>query len=37
MVAAKIIADWKGRLIALAEIPPYVFLDTPQDLIQQHF
>lgn len=36
MNAASIIADWKRRLLALAENPPYVFRDTPRYLIDQH-
>src|SRR5215210_2714480 len=34
--AATIIAGWKRRLVALAETPEYVFLDTPRHLIEQH-
>lgn len=37
MVAASIIADWKRRLTALADHPNYVFRDTPQHLIEQHY
>lgn len=37
MDAATIIAGWKQRLTALAENPEYVFRDTPQDLIEQHY
>src|SRR5687767_5918778 len=37
MDAASIIADWKRRLIALAKHPEYVFRDTPQDLIEEHY
>src|SRR5262245_13725031 len=36
MSAASIVADWKRRLIALAENRPYVFRDTPKHLIDQH-
>jgi hypothetical protein len=36
MDANSIIADWKRRLIAMAEDPPYVFHDTPQELIAAH-
>lgn len=36
MDALSIIADWKRRLIAMAENPPYVFRDTPQHLIDAH-
>src|SRR5262245_14796558 len=36
MDAPSIIADWKRRLTALAENPPYVFRDTPSELIDQH-
>ena len=31
-----IVANWKRRLIRLAENPPYVFRDTTQDLIERH-
>ena len=34
--ATSIVADWKRRLITMAENPPYVFRDTTQDLIEQH-
>src|SRR5262245_9793735 len=34
--AASIIADWKQRLVALAESPPYVFRDTPTYLVKAH-
>jgi hypothetical protein len=37
MDAARIIAGWKRRLIALAENPEFVFRDTPQRLIEQHY
>jgi hypothetical protein len=37
MDAARIIAGWKQRLIALAENPEFVFRDTPQHLIEQHY
>jgi len=37
MDADSIIADWKRRLIALAENPPYVYEDSPQELIDRHF
>jgi hypothetical protein len=36
MDATSIIADWKRRLVAMAEDPPYVFRDTPRELIEQH-
>ena len=36
MDADQIIANWKRRLIALAENPPYVYDDTPQELIDRH-
>jgi hypothetical protein len=36
MDASSIIADWKRRLIAMAEDPPYVFRDTPRELIAAH-
>src|SRR5689334_8291849 len=32
MDAASIIADWRRRLVAMAEAPPYVFRDTPWHL-----
>jgi hypothetical protein len=35
MDAISIIADWKRRLIAMADNPPYVFRDTPQLLIDR--
>lgn len=37
MDAASIIAGWKERLVAMADNPPYVFRDTPQHLIEQHY
>ena len=37
MDATLIVADWKRRLIALADNPPYVFRDTPDHLIEQHY
>ncbi len=37
MEADTIIADWKQRLTALANRPEYVFRDTPQNLIEQHY
>jgi hypothetical protein len=37
MDASKIIVRWKQRLIALADNPEYVFRDTPQHLIEQHY
>jgi hypothetical protein len=37
MDAASIIAGWKQRLVALAETPDFVFRDTPQYLIEQHY
>jgi len=30
------ITDWKRRLIAMAENPPYAFRDTPQSLIDEY-
>ena len=36
MDATAIIADWKRRLTAMAENPPYVFRNTPQYLIEKH-
>jgi hypothetical protein len=32
-----VIADWKRRLRAMAENPPYVFRDTPRHLIDNHY
>ena len=37
MDASQIIAGWKERLIGLADSPDYVFRDTPQHLIEQHY
>lgn len=37
MDAGAIISSWKQRLTALANQPEYVFRDTPQDLIAQHY
>ncbi len=37
MDAGSIIADWKRRLRSLADNPPYVFRDTPPQLIQDHY
>lgn len=37
MDATQIIAGWKRRLVALADTPEYVFRDTPQHLIEQHY
>jgi hypothetical protein len=37
MDASSMIADWKRRLVAMAANPPYVFRDTPQHLIDEHF
>jgi hypothetical protein len=34
--ASPIIAEWKRRLVVLAETPEFVFRDTPQHLIEQH-
>lgn len=34
--ADRYVDAWKQRLVAMAENPPYVFRDTPQDLIEQH-
>jgi hypothetical protein len=36
MDAASIVVGWKKRLIVMAENPPYVFRNTPPDLIEQH-
>jgi hypothetical protein len=36
MDAMSMIADWKRRLIAVAENPAYLFRDTPLHLIEQH-
>jgi hypothetical protein len=35
--AASIIAGWQRRLVALAQTPDFVFRDTPQHLIEQHY
>ncbi|MCA9178462.1 MAG: SMI1/KNR4 family protein [Planctomycetales bacterium] len=37
MDSASIIAEWKQRLVALADHPAYVFRDTPQHLIDEHY
>lgn len=37
MEVASIIADWKQRLVAMAENPPYVFRKTPRHLIDEHY
>lgn len=37
MDATSIIKGWKQRLTAMAETPPYVFCDTPQHLIDEHY
>jgi len=34
---AAIVSGWQRRLLALAKQPAYVFLNTPQDLIEQHY
>ncbi|WP_159372889.1 SMI1/KNR4 family protein [Nocardia caishijiensis] len=34
--AETVVEEWKSRLIALAERPEYVFVDTPQELIDRH-
>ena len=36
MSAAPIIEDWKRRLVAMADHPPYVFRDTHRSLIDEH-
>ncbi|QSI33880.1 hypothetical protein GNX71_31665 [Variovorax sp. RKNM96] len=36
MEAEAIVADWKRRLVAMAENPPYVFSRTPQNLIEEY-
>lgn len=33
----RIIEDWKRRLVAMADAPPYVFKDTPEHLIERHY
>jgi SMI1 / KNR4 family (SUKH-1) len=37
MDAAAIVGGWKERLVGLAKNPGYVFRDTPQHLIEQHY
>ena len=34
--AGALVAEWKRRLVAMAESPPYAFRDTPQHLIDAH-
>lgn len=34
--ASALVAGWKRRLAAMAEDPPYVFRDTPPELIEAH-
>ena len=34
--ASAIVAEWKRRLTAMAEEPPYVFRDTPPQLVEAH-
>ncbi|MFE3799391.1 SMI1/KNR4 family protein [Nocardia tengchongensis] len=36
MTAEAIVAGWKSRLVTLADNPEYVFVDTPQELIDQY-
>lgn len=36
MEAGSIIAGWKRRLVAMADDPPYIFRDTPRELIEAH-
>ncbi|MFX0578397.1 SMI1/KNR4 family protein [Nocardia nepalensis] len=36
VTAEAIVAVWKSRLVTLADNPEYVFIDTPQELIDQH-
>jgi hypothetical protein len=36
MDPASIIGEWKRRLTAMADNPPYIFRDTPPHLIEQH-
>ncbi|HEX8244292.1 MAG TPA: SMI1/KNR4 family protein [Longimicrobium sp.] len=36
MDASALIVEWKRRLVAMAESPPYVFRDTPPELIDAH-
>ncbi|GGK38456.1 hypothetical protein GCM10011591_07670 [Nocardia camponoti] len=36
MTAEAIVAEWKSRLVALADNPEYVFVDTPQALTDDH-
>lgn len=33
---SSIITEWQRRLVAMAENPPYVFRDTPQQLVDEH-
>ncbi|MCE9568111.1 MAG: SMI1/KNR4 family protein [Planctomycetes bacterium] len=37
MDASSIIAGWQRRLVTMANTPEYVFRDTPQHLIEQHY
>ncbi|MCA2208805.1 SMI1/KNR4 family protein [Nocardia rosealba] len=36
LTADAVVEEWKSRLIALARTPEYVFVDTPQELIDRH-
>ncbi|MFI6173788.1 SMI1/KNR4 family protein [Nocardia sp. NPDC051052] len=36
MTAEAIVEGWKSRLVALADTPEQVFVDTPQELVDQH-
>lgn len=36
VTAEAIVAAWKSRLVTLADNPEYVFIDTPQELIDRH-
>ena len=34
--ATRVIEEWKRRLVAMADDPPYVFKDTPEHLMERH-
>ncbi|MEU4707292.1 SMI1/KNR4 family protein [Nocardia salmonicida] len=36
VTAEAVVAEWKSRLVTLADNPEYVFVDTPQALIDDH-
>ncbi|WP_157392378.1 SMI1/KNR4 family protein [Nocardia terrae] len=36
MAAEATVEAWKSRLVTLADCPEYVFVDTPQELIDEH-